>query len=167
MRIESRRWLAPALAAAMLAFAAGAARASAQALLEPARVELAVRGAQAAPDAAAMRRVILGAAQARGWQLTLEAPGSLRLHVASREHEATIDVLYDAAGFQIRYRTSAAMDYEVDGGRTFIHPRYNKWVTELSNEIRRGARDAVPQRRRQADAGQALPGADAASDAGH
>jgi len=48
-----------------------------------------------------------------------------------------------------------------------IHPRYNNWISSLSNEIRRQASGAVPQRRRAdgIDAAAAAPEASAASGA--
>lgn len=141
-----RRLLAPGLAATVLAGAVLTARASAQTMIEPDRVAVSVRGAGASSDPAAMRRVIVEAAARHGWQVTLEQPDHLTLHVASGDHAASIDVFYDAGGFQIRYRDSARMDYEVEDGRALIHPRYNKWVTELGNEIRREARNGVSQR---------------------
>lgn len=166
MRSERRRLLMPVLVAAVLAIAAGTACASAQAMLEPERVELSVRGVGPTPDPLAMRRVILGAALRHGWQPTSDAPGQLTLQVVSKEHSATIDVVYDGAGYQIRYRTSAQMDLAVEDGHRVIHPRYNKWITELSNEIRRGARDAVPQRRQGGAASAAAPDDATASGAG-
>ena len=158
---------ARALAAAVLSIATAVAHASAQRMIEPERVVLSIRGAGSASDPAAMHRVIVGAAALHGWEVTADQPGRLTLHVFTGTHGATVDVVYDGDGFQIKYRASADMDYEVEDGRTVIHPRYNKWVSELSNEIRRGARDAVPQRRHRAgiDPDAAAPGASAVSSA--
>ena len=146
MRSDFRRRVAPVLVAAVMAVATGSAGASPQTMVEPRRVELAVRGAGQPPDPLAVRRVILAAAATRGWQATSDQPGMVTLVASAREHSATVDVVYDAGGFLLRYRDSVGLDHAVDGDRTVIHPRYNKWVTELSNEIRREARDAVPQR---------------------
>jgi hypothetical protein len=143
-----RRLLAFGLAASVLAASAPSAHASAQPMIEPGRIALSVQASGATPDPAAMRRVIVDAAARHGWERTLEEPGKLTLHVATGTHNATIDVWYDGTGFQIKYRDSADLDYVVEDGRTLIHPRYNRWISELSNEIRRSARDAVPQRRR-------------------
>ena len=122
-----------------------------------------MRGAGPAPDPQAMRRVILVAATHHGWQPTADVPGQLTLQVASKDHGATIDVFYDGAGYQIKYRTSAQLDFAVEDGRRVIHPRYNKWITELSNEIRRAARDAVPQRRQGGAASADAPASAASS----
>ena len=162
-----RRLLAPGLAVIVLASAVLTAHASAQTMIEPERVAVSVRGAGATSDRAAMRRVIVEAAARHGWRVTLEQPDRLTLHVASGDHAASIDVFYDAGGFQIKYRDSAQMDYEVEDGRALIHPRYNKWVTELGNEIRREARNGVSQRRLHAvDSEVRAPGAGEAPGAG-
>jgi len=161
-----RRLLALALATAVLAGTALAAHASAQTMIEPERIAVTVRGAGAEQDPAAMRRVIGDAAARHGWRVTRDQPGCVTMTVASTDISATVDVFYDAGGFQIKYRTSVAMDYEVDDGRIRIHPRYNKWITQLGNEIRRGALNAVPQRRHSIDAGAGAPGEGPASAAG-
>lgn len=163
---RGRRVLALALATVMLAGTALAAHASAQTMIEPERIAVTVRGAASAQDPAAMRRAIGDAAERHGWRVTRDQPGCVTLTVASSDLSATVDVFYDAGGFQIKYRSSVAMDYAVDDGRILIHPRYNKWITELGNEIRRGARNAVPQRRHSIDAGVGAPGEGPASAAG-
>ena len=161
---RARRW-ARLLAAGVLAGASLSVHASAQTMIEPERISVAVRGAGTADDDAAMRRVIVDAAARHGWVVSGDRPGCMTLSVSTREHAATVDVLYDGGSFQVKYRTSVEMDYEVDGGRVLIHPGYNKWVTDLGNEIRRGARNAVPQRRRASDANGAAPAGGAASGA--
>ncbi len=163
---RGRRLLALALATTVLAGTALAAHASAQTMIEPERVAVTVQGAEATQDPAALRRIIGDAAARHGWRVTRDQPGCVTLTVASTDLSATVDVFYDAGGFQIKYRTSVAMNYEVDDGRILIHPRYNKWITELGNEIRSGARNAVPQRRHSIDAGVGAPGAAPASAAG-
>lgn len=141
-----RRLLVPGLVAGVLMTGALEAWASAQSMIEPQRTELTIRGAGATADPAAMRRIIIEAAVRRGWRVVLEEPGRLTLRVVTHDHSATVDVLYDAGGFQIKYHDSVDMDYAVEGGRPLIHPRYNRWITELGNEIGRGAHGAVRQR---------------------
>lgn len=163
---EPRRWrglVAPGLVAGVLMAAALAAWASAQSMIEPQRTELTIRGAGATGEPAAMRRIIIGAAVRRGWRVVHEEPGRLTLQVLTHEHSATVDVVYDAGGFQIKYRDSVDMDHAVDNGRTLIHPRYNKWITELGNEIGRAARGEVSRRRHAIDPAIQPYGEDAAS----
>lgn len=163
--VRARHALAPVLVSLAVAIGPVAAHASAQTMIEPDRVELSVRGAQSAADVGAMRRVILQAALNRRWRLMQDRPGVLTLEATAGDHSATVDVLYDAAGFQIKYRSSTALDYAAAGDRVVIHPRYNNWISSLSNEIRRQASGAVPQRRRGdgIDAAAAAPEASAAS----
>jgi hypothetical protein len=145
-----RRWrlLAPGIVALALASAALEARASAQVMIEPDRVELPAPASAPTAGAARLRRLILEAARAHEWQLAQERPGVLTLKLQAESHGATIDVPYDDTGFQIKYRESVDLDYAVEGGRAVIHPRYNHWISLLSNDIRRRARVVVPQPRR-------------------
>ena len=139
------RW-APGVVAVVLAAAALTAHASAQTMIEPERVVLAGAAAGKVADAAAMRRAVLAGAAAHAWALKGETPGLITLQVGNDVHRATVDVVYDGAGFQIKYRDSFEMDYAVEDGRRVVHPRYNKWISDLSNDIRRAARYAVRQR---------------------
>ena len=138
--------LAAALAALLLAFTASVAHASAQPLLEPGRVALVDGAGSAASDPDSMRRAILDAAAVRNWKVLASESGKVTLHAVTSTHAATVDVVYDADGFEIRYRDSVDMDYEVDGGHPMIHPRYNRWITTLGNEIRDSARHVPPKR---------------------
>lgn len=149
MRSKPRGRLASALVGVALLAGAATAWASPQPLIEPDRVELQVRGI-ATPDAAAMRRVVVEGGASHGWQVVDDEPGRVILRVRSDAHSATVGVSYDAAGFLIRYQESTAMDYELDKGQALINPRYNKWVIELGNGIRRAAGNAVYQRPRAA-----------------
>lgn len=164
---QCRRLVVTALAATLLAGAVAGAHASAQTMLEPERITVSVRGSGPTPDPAAMRRVIVEAGARHEWRVTQDVPGRLTLRVASGDLSATVDVLYDGDSFQIQYRDSARMDYEREDGRRVIHPRYNKWVTELGNEIRREARNGVRQRRHAGNADVRAPGEGDASGAGN
>ena len=139
--------LATFISALLLALTATAAYASAQPLLEPGRVALVDNAASAPSDPSAVRRAILGAADRRNWKVMAAEPGKITLQAVTSTHAATIEVVYDAAGFQIRYRDSVDMDYEVEDGRPLIHPRYNRWITTLGNEIRDAARHIPPKSR--------------------
>ena len=66
-----------------------------------------------------------------------DAPGKATLQAGRSDYSATVDVLYDGTGFQVRYRGCVRMEHAVDNGHVLIQPRYNKWVSDLSNEIRR------------------------------
>jgi hypothetical protein len=144
-RGRRRRLLAPAILTLALATATLESRASAQVMIEPDRVELPVPASAPTSGATRLRRIILAAARAHDWQLVQERPGVLTLKLQADAHGATIDVPYDDTGFQIKYRESVDLDYAVEGGRAMIHPRYNRWISLLSNEIRQRARVVVPR----------------------
>lgn len=147
MPTDARCLFAAALAAAVLLAGAPAAQASAQPMIETDRQVLAIRGADPAAGDVSMHRVILEGAGLHDWRVVGDEPGRVTLRVATGTHSATVAVPYDADGFQIRYVASADMDYALADGHPVIHPRYNKWVTDLGNAIRRAASNAVPQRR--------------------
>ena len=144
---DRQRRFAAALIAVVLATGTVAARASSQPMIEPDRVALSVRGA-AVPDAMTMRAAIIEGGTLHAWRLVGEEPGRLVLRVAYAEHSATVGVSYDAAGFQIQYQDSTAMDYELSHGQRLINPRYNNWVAQLGNAIRRVADNAMWHPRR-------------------
>jgi hypothetical protein len=134
------RWqgsLAACVVAGMLACAAPAAWASAQPLIEPDRVQFATGVAADAADQAAVHQAIVEAAGQRAWKIQDDKPGRLMLLAQTQTHIATVDVIYDGRGFQIKYNGSLDMDYAVEDGHPVIHPRYNRWISTLSNEIRR------------------------------
>jgi hypothetical protein len=125
--------------AGLLAGAAPAAWASAQPLIEPDRIQL-LQGVSAnAGDPASIHQAILEGAAQRSWRVKQDTPGKMTLVAQTQTHIATVDVIYDGSGFQIRYQGSVDMDYAVEEGHPVIHPRYNRWISTLGNEIRRSA----------------------------
>ncbi len=158
-----RRWqvsLAAGVLAALLAGAAPAAWASAQPMIVPDRVQLAGGAAANPADQAAVRQAIVEAAGQRAWKIQDDQPGRLLLVTQVQTHVATVEVVYDGGGFQIRYGGSQDLDYAVEDGHPVIHPRYNRWITTLSNEIRRSVAFAG-----KANRGAAVARTEAASDA--
>ena len=131
------RLFAAFVAASMLACVAPVAWASAQPLVEADRVQLLTRASVEIADPAAVHQAILEAAGQRAWKIQDDKPGHVLMLAQTGTHVATVDVDYDGAGFQIKYQGSQDMDYAVEDGHPVIHPRYNRWVTTLSNEIRR------------------------------
>ncbi len=129
--------LAVGVVAAMLAGAAPAAWASAQPMIVPDRVQLAAGVAVDPVDQAAVHRAIVEAAGQRAWKIQDDKPGRMVLATQVQTYVATVEVIYDGGGFQIKYGGSQDLDYAVEGGHPVIHPRYNRWITTLSNEIRR------------------------------
>jgi hypothetical protein len=87
----------------------------------------------------AMHDAIIAGGQVHAWKVAGDVPGILTLEAESGQHQAVVDVAYDAQGWQITYKSSANLNYEHSGKKTSIHPKYNKWVEDLNTEIRRAA----------------------------
>ena len=92
----------------------------------------------------AMRKAIIAGGSVHSWRPVADAPGLLTLEADSGQHQAVVDVAYDAQGWQINYKSSANLNYEHSDRKTSIHPKYNKWVEELNTEIRRAASSVQP-----------------------
>ena len=126
------------LMAAMVSTAAFAGRTLP--LIEPGRVALHASAASAPVAARDVRRAVLTGGRLHDWQLKNEAPGVLTLEAGHGTHRVTVDVNYDATGYEIKYRDSVEMNYDVEDGKPVIHPKYNKWVMDLDSAIRSEAR---------------------------
>ena len=133
--------MAVAVATMMVAGAPGALAAS-RAMMDPGRVTL-VDPATPASDAATpdkVRQAILDGAKVHQWQMIAEQPGVLTLKAGSGGHSATIAVAYDATGYEITYKDSVNFNYKLgDDGKASIHSKYNKWISDLGNDIRAAA----------------------------
>ncbi|HEY9110034.1 MAG TPA: hypothetical protein VIN58_25430, partial [Roseateles sp.] len=63
-----------------------------------------------------------------------DVPGELLLKQNRQgKHEATVKVSYDATGYQLAYSNSYNLNADVERQR--IHPTYNMWLRNLSNDI--------------------------------
>ncbi len=80
------------------------------------------------------------AANTKGWRVT---PGYAPNHLIAtlnvrNSHKAVVDILFKADTYSITYRDSEYLIYESfpeDRGQVRIHPNYNKWVSELNDEV--------------------------------
>lgn len=84
----------------------------------------------------AVRKAILAGGARHGWKPVGDQPGVLTLEADSGQHQAVVDVAYDAQGYQITYKSSAILNFEQTATRTTIHPKYNKWLADLDSSIR-------------------------------
>ena len=109
-------------------------------LVDPERViVLTAEGKPLGADA--MRAAIVRGGARRQWSVREDRPGEMTLVFSKQnKHEVVVRVSYDGDGFQIRYLSSFNMKYELDGGQAEIHPFYNKWVANLSQDISKEAR---------------------------
>jgi hypothetical protein len=79
---------------------------------------------------------------ARGWQVANEAEGRMELtNLVRSQHEATIEIGYDANGYTVRYLRSVNLLYgeQLRSGIPLraIHRNYNGWIKGLVTGINR------------------------------
>jgi hypothetical protein len=136
--MKMNTFLRAAFMAAALSTAAGLAVARSTSMIELGRMNAVA--ADAKPMTVdAMRKAIIAGGSVHGWKPVGDQPGVLTLEADSGAHQAVVDVAYDAQGWQINYKSSANLNYDHSDKKTTIHPKYNKWIEELNNEIRRAA----------------------------
>lgn len=88
--------------------------------------------------AAQVKLAIQSAAASRQWTVTEPAPGRL---LATRQwdhakHTIVTEISYSADKYSLAYKDSTNMKYGMKDGQPVIHPRYNRFVQELSESIR-------------------------------
>ena len=127
------------LVTAALALATTFASARSADLQEPQRTEIVAADNTKAPTPTMVRRAIIGGSAHHGWKPVADKPGVLTLTASTGAHEVTVDVLYDANSFQIKFRSSANMNEEKSGDRITVHPKVNKWLADLHDDIRSAA----------------------------
>lgn len=128
--------------AASLCVAAGGAVARSSNMLELGRQEVVSPSAATPSTIESMRAAIIAGGAVHGWKALADKPGAMTLEADSGSHQVVVDVAYDAQGYAITYQSSANMNYEQSATRTSIHPKYNKWIEQLSAAIRKAALDA-------------------------
>jgi len=130
------------LLAAALASAAGLAAARSSRMVELGRQTIVTTDGKAL-TADAVRKAIIAGGATHGWKPVGDQPGVLTLEADSGQHQAVVDVAYDAAGYQITYKSSANLNYEHTDKKMSIHPKYNKWVEDLNISIRNATLNAA------------------------
>jgi hypothetical protein len=92
-----------------------------------------------APQSAAMDAIteaILSSGARRGWKMTMLEPGLIRGKiVVNNKHTVEVDITYNETDFSINYVNSINMNYTVRDGVANIHPKYNRWVRILKEDI--------------------------------
>jgi uncharacterized protein YhdP len=141
--MKSNLSLRTVLAAASLSLVTTLAVARSTDLQEPQRTEVvATDGGQASTPTTVRRAIIIGG-QHHGWKPVADKPGVLTMTAATGAHQVTVDVLYDAHSFQVKYKGSANMNEEKSGDKVTVHPKVNKLLADLNEEIRGAAVEAV------------------------
>ncbi len=85
------------------------------------------------------------AANAHGWIITQETPGTMLATLRIRTHKAIVTIGFDESNYWIEYRDSTNLDYNpndrkktrtmraIKGPR--IHRNYNIWIAQLAESI--------------------------------
>ena len=82
-----------------------------------------------------VKNAIVTAVTGRGW--TVDNTEARRI-VASHSrgsHAATVEIIYAAGSYSIRYLSSERLRYSDGGGAPTIHPVYNSWARNLKLSI--------------------------------
>ncbi len=108
-------------------------------LQEPQRTEVVTTDGGKVSTPTSVRRAIIVGGSHHGWKPVADKPGVLTLSVSSGAHEVSVDVLYDAHSFQVKFKGSANMNEEKSGDRVTVHPKVNKWLADLNEDIRSAA----------------------------
>ncbi len=82
---------------------------------------------------ATVEKAILTAAVDRGWSPKVVQPGLIEASIFVRNHEATVDIPYNANKYSIHYKSSQNLNYNGSS----IHRNYNNWVLKLSRQIQK------------------------------
>lgn len=92
-------------------------------------------------SAAAVRALVVDTAKAKGWRVSSDKPGVLRLELSVRgKHHVVTDVTYDDKQATITYVSSQNMDFKLKRGEPWIHGSYVRWVRILADSIERNSR---------------------------
>jgi PBP1b-binding outer membrane lipoprotein LpoB len=77
--------------------------------------------------------VIFTSGMRRNWVMEEIDPGVIRATLRVRSHTAVIDIKYRKSDYSIEYVSSVDLKYN----GTLIHRNYNRWLTNLVNDINR------------------------------
>lgn len=83
-----------------------------------------------------VKKAVMKAALSRGWQITNDSPGKLRLRLDDNRKAAyhvVIDVLYTTQSYTLKYVSSDGLRYD-EGAKT-IHSSYSRWMNMLTKSI--------------------------------
>jgi hypothetical protein len=78
-----------------------------------------------------IKRALIG----RGWTITAERAGEIESTLYLRDHVAVVRVTWDTQTIRIAYVDSKNLDYKVRNGKTYIHPNYLGWVSNIAKDM--------------------------------
>jgi len=81
-----------------------------------------------------VRKEIMAAGVAAGWQMTDVKPGELLATYNLRSHQAVVSIPYTTKDYSILYKNSSNLKY--DAAAKTIHQSYAGWIQRLDGAIR-------------------------------
>ena len=88
------------------------------------------------PSVDKVRESIGIAGAVRGWQVMAEQSGQMTLRNNIRnKHVVVVNIFYDEKGIRVEYVSSENLNYRMRDGVSYIHPKYNFWVSTLMQDI--------------------------------
>jgi len=81
-----------------------------------------------------VRKEIMAAGVAAGWQMTDVKPGELLATYNLRSHQAVVSIPYTTKNYSILYKNSSNLKY--DAAAKTIHQSYAGWIQRLDGAIR-------------------------------
>lgn len=81
-----------------------------------------------------VRKEIIAAGVAAGWQMAAPKPGEIVGTLNVRSHQAVVSIPYTAKAYSILYKDSSNLKY--DEAAQTIHENYASWIQRLDGAIR-------------------------------
>ncbi len=81
-----------------------------------------------------VRKEIMAAGVAAGWQMTDVKPGELLATFNLRSHQAVVSIPYTTKDYSILYKNSSNLKYDAEAKT--IHQNYAGWIQRLDGAIR-------------------------------
>jgi hypothetical protein len=81
-----------------------------------------------------VRKEIIAAGVAAGWQMTDSKPGEILATYNIRSHQAVVSIPYTTKDYSVLYKNSSNLKY--NAGAKTIHPNYAGWIQRLDGAIR-------------------------------
>jgi len=81
-----------------------------------------------------VRKEIIAAGVAAGWQMAAPKPGEIVGTLNVRSHQAVVSIPYTAKSYSILYKDSSNLKY--DEAAQTIHENYASWIQRLDGAIR-------------------------------
>lgn len=81
-----------------------------------------------------VRKEIMAAGVAAGWQMTDSKPGEILATYNIRSHQAVVSIPYTTKDYSILYKDSSNLKYDAQAHT--IHKNYAGWIQRLDGAIR-------------------------------